>query len=98
MTASKVFQQGFIVVLSLLISGLSLTALSYYHIQKDKGIVLATKSPLHVAPTSSSPVTTYLQQGFEAKVLKENEAYYFVSSKKNEEGWISKTLFDRVWL
>jgi len=74
-----------------------LTALAYYHTRRNLGVVLNNDSPLHIAPTDSSPTNAYLREGILAKVDNKHQGFYFVKTNNNKEGWISKTNYQKIW-
>lgn len=81
-------------ILGALLSG---TALYHYHSERNLSVVLHKETELKVAPTDSSPTSTFLAEGSFAKIEKEHEGFLFVQVGNHKEGWIKKTNLAQVW-
>lgn len=73
-----------------------LIALSYYHTQKDYGVVIVPDTLLHVAPSDSSPEVAILNEGSLGIVSDIHSDFYFITTKSKKQGWINNVHFAKI--
>jgi tetratricopeptide (TPR) repeat protein len=84
---------------SLLVSAclvLSLGAVTLRMVERDRGVLLAPKTSLQIAPFEKSPTSFSLPGGMIVQTVKENGNFVYVQTDEGRTGWVSKKDLEKI--
>jgi len=83
--------------LSVIISGVAVTALAEAHLHSHDGVVLHADSQFKLSPTTDSQAIGVLQAGEIAEALDQHNGYYKIRTSDGRLGWISSLSYAPVY-
>lgn len=82
---------------SVLLTAVSLAALTGYHWLSRQGVAMSADTPVYPAPSDSTAELAFLPEGTMADIRRQTDDFFLIQREEGEGGWVSKEAFEPVW-